>query len=359
MMRLIRSARARAALSAAGILAAVASVIVPAPAQAAKVSVPAAAGSAHVTATIALGKRLPYNIATDPVTHMVYVTEPGGLIVINGRTNKIVTTIRVPARPSSGKPGPALAPGIQISMLPNVATDPQANRIYLTDSSADSVLVIDGRTNRVVATVNVRGRAYWIAANAVTHRVYVQVLNHSGNLMAVIDGQTDTVIARIPEPGVYSEGTVADPLTNMVYVTDRSVQGVLVIDGRTNQVVTTITGVYAEYMAIDPRTSTLYATWPGAEGAGTLYVISTQTNTVTGSRTVSAPTGIAADPRTNFVYAANWPSQVVVINGQTGQAAASVPAGDEPVGVATDPLANTVYVANLLSHSVTVLAGSG
>src|SRR5262249_55472336 len=54
------------------------------------------AGSAHVIATISLGRQLAYNVATDPLTHMVYVTEPNGLAVINGRTNKLVTTIRLP-----------------------------------------------------------------------------------------------------------------------------------------------------------------------------------------------------------------------------------------------------------------------
>ena len=38
-----------------------------------------------------------YNVATDPVTHMVYVTEPKGLAVINGRidgrANQAVATV--------------------------------------------------------------------------------------------------------------------------------------------------------------------------------------------------------------------------------------------------------------------------
>ena len=53
-------------------------------------------------ATISLGHQLAYNVATDPVTHMVYVTEPKGLAAINGRTDKLVTTIRCRFRPEAG-----------------------------------------------------------------------------------------------------------------------------------------------------------------------------------------------------------------------------------------------------------------
>jgi DNA-binding beta-propeller fold protein YncE len=80
-------------------------------------------------------------------------------------------------------------------------------------------------------------------------------------------------------------------------------------------VAATITGVNPVGVATDPRTDTIYATEPGADGPGVVYVI----NTVT----------------------------------------ATVPVGHSPRSVAADSQSNTVYVTNTGSRSVSVLAGAG
>ena len=355
-MTTIRSKRAQAALSAIGIMAATVSVTAMAPAGTARSSAPAAPGRPQVIATIPLGGRLPFNIATDPVTHMVYVTEPLGVTVIDGRTNKVVTTIPIPGKTPAGHPHGQH--GILLAILRNIATDPSDGMVYVTDAPHKSVLVISGRTNKVVATVNVGGTSFWIAANPVTHKVYVQVLKPSGNVVAVIDGQTGTVVDQIPEHGPDAAGIAVNPRTDMVYAVSGSKTGTLVIDGQTDTVVATIPGVIAWGAAADPLANTIYIAFPGGEGFGTVYVIDGRTNTVTHSVTVRAPVRIAVDPLTHLAYAANLPDNVVVVNGRTGKVAASVRVGNEPVGIATDPVANRVYVANAVSRTVTVLAGS-
>jgi YVTN family beta-propeller protein len=319
-------------------------------------SAAAAAGAAHVIATISLGRQLAYNVATDPLTHMVYVTEPNGLAVISGWTDKLVTTIRFPGRP------PRV---ILIDRLRNVATDPLAGRVYVTDAAQHSVLVIDGRTNKVVATIPVGGQVYWIATNPLTHMIYVQDWQRSSTQIAVIDGRTNTVVARIPENGLYSLGITVNPITNTVYVAGTSVGGVLVINGQTNKITAIVPGTGGDQrIATDPVANTIYADVPSADGGGYLQVISGRTNTVTASISTTGsqgiyPIGIATDPLTHFVYAADYGNDVLVINGRTSKITGLIPVGRSPNGVATDPLANRVYVTNIFSHSVSVLAGSG
>jgi YVTN family beta-propeller protein len=321
--------------------------------------------SARVIATIPLGRQLAYNVATDPVTHMVYVTEPKGLAVINGRTDKLVTTIPLPRGPHGGSDCPTS--DILLDRLCNLATDPLTGRVYVTDAARHAVLVIDGRTNKVVATIQVGGFMYWIAADPLTGKVYVQDGRLSGSQVAVIDGRTDTVVARVPETGPDPEGIATDPLTNMIYVADGSTgpEGVLVIDGRTNKTVATVpgTGGYSR-IAADPLTNTIYAAIPGAEGSGELSVINGQTDTVRQFIGLSSPVGIATDPLTRFVYIADF-NDVVVINGRTDTVTQTItlpsptPGAPSAVGIATDPVANRVYVTNTFAHSVSVLAGSG
>ena len=317
-------------------------------------SAAAVAGSAHVIATISLGRQLAYNVATDPLTHMVYVTEPDGLAVINGRTNKLVTTIRLPGH----SPQETLT-----DRLRNVATDPLTGRVYVTDAIQHSVLVIDERTNKVVATIPVGGRTYWIATNQVTGMVYVQDWRRSSTQVAVIDGRTNTVVARIPENGLYSLGITVNPVTNTVYVANTSGGGVLVINGRTNKIVAIVPGTGGDQrIAADPQANTIYADVPEADGPGYLQVINGRTKTVTATISSAGqsiyPEGIATDPLTHFVYAANFGgNDVIVIDGRTHQIVGFVPVGTNPNGVATDPSANRVYVTNLFAHSVSVLAG--
>ncbi|HEV2373097.1 MAG TPA: YncE family protein [Streptosporangiaceae bacterium] len=312
------------------------------------------AGSAHVIATISLGRHLACNVATDPLTHMVYVTEPTGLAVINGRTDKLVTTVRLPG---------AAARAVLIDRLRNVATDPLTGRVYVTDAAQHSVLVIDERTDRVVATIPVGGQMHWIATDPLTGRVYVQDWRRSSVQVAVIDGRADTVVARIPENGLYSLGITVNPLTDRVYVAGTSVGGVLVIDGRANKVVSIVPDTGGDQrIAADPLTNTIYADLPDADGPGYLQAINGRTNTVTAYpislRQGVYPLGIATDPLTHFVYVANYGNNIVVINGRTNKVVGFVPVGRNPNGVATDPLANRVYVTNIFSHSVSVLAGS-
>ena len=226
------------------------------------------------------------------------------------------------------------------------------------------MLVINGRTNTVVATIPVGGRTYWIATDPQTHMVYVQDWRRSSSQVAVIDGRTNTVVARIPENGLYSLGITVNPLTNTVYVAGTSVGGVLVINGRTNKIVAIVPGTGGDQrIAADPQANTIYADVPDADGPGYLQVINGRTNTVTATISSASqgiyPEGIATDPLTHFVYAANFGgNDVMVINGRTSKIVGFVPVGTNPNGVAADPSANRVYVTNIFSHSLSVLAGS-
>src|SRR6185437_15383004 len=106
----------------------------------------------------------------------IYVTNSGSntISVIDGKTNKVVATIPVGASPHD----------IIGSML---------GKLYVTNSGSDNVSVIDGKTNKVVATIPV---------GASPHRVAIcmsktYVTNSGSNTISVIDGKTNKVVATI------------------------------------------------------------------------------------------------------------------------------------------------------------------
>src|SRR5215470_10591626 len=90
-----------------------------------------------VKSTVAVG-RGPFGAAVNPRTNTIYVTNShaGTVSVINGATNTVVATIPVGNNP--------LGAGV----------DPATNTIYVSNGFSSRVSVISGQTNTVVATIH-------------------------------------------------------------------------------------------------------------------------------------------------------------------------------------------------------------
>ncbi|MEO5820398.1 MAG: hypothetical protein ABIT71_07800 [Vicinamibacteraceae bacterium] len=65
----------------------------------------------------------------------------------------------------------------------------RTNRIYVANTHADTVSVVDGRTNRVVATVPAGDGPWALAVNPMTNTIYVA--NRLSDTVTVIDGRTN------------------------------------------------------------------------------------------------------------------------------------------------------------------------
>ena len=117
-------------------------------------------------------------------------------------------------------------------------TNPSSmNRIYVTIPIDNTVSVIDGTTNTVIATIPVGSSPVGVGVNPATNRIYVA--NFADNTVSVIDGTTDEVIATIPV-GTLPHGVGVNPLTNGIYVANSFDNTVSVIDGNTDEVIATI-----------------------------------------------------------------------------------------------------------------------
>jgi YVTN family beta-propeller protein len=117
-----------------------------------------------------------YNPASNKLYAATYVST-AKLLVIDGTTNGVLATVPVN--------------GYVHSMRVNPATD----RVYCVNSGVDSVTVIDGTTNGVVKTVKVGDYPYALCVNTTNNRVYCAGLSDSS--VTVIDGATDSVVATV------------------------------------------------------------------------------------------------------------------------------------------------------------------
>jgi YVTN family beta-propeller protein len=106
------------------------------------------------------------------------------------------------------------------------------NRIYATcfDGTNDTLLVIDGKTNTVIAKKTMGKSSQGIAVNSTTSQVYIT--NDKDSTVSVFDGSTNTFSTTVPLVAKGSPCSVAvNPQTQQVFVTNLYAHTVSILDG--------------------------------------------------------------------------------------------------------------------------------
>jgi YVTN family beta-propeller protein len=144
-----------------------------------------------------------------------------------------------------------------------------------------------------------------------------------------------------------------------VFVADKDVNAVSVIDDTTNAVVATVpVGSYPDAVAYDPEQGTVFVS-DGNSSA--VSVINDSTDTVaTNVRVGSEPMGLAFDSYLDEMFVANAGSaNVSVINATSDFVTGAIPVADGPQGVAYDPLSDELFVtSDGGGGNVTVISGA-
>lgn len=230
-----------------------------------------------------------------------------------------------------------------------VAANPLTHRIYVANATDNTVSVIDGATDVVAATVQVGTTPYGLAINQATNKIYV--ISQVDSSVSVIDGDTNTVTT--VAVGVNPTAVAINEVTNRIYVTTSVDSSVSVIDGDTNTVTTVAVGAYPLAVAVNQVTNKIYVT---NAGDGTLSVIDGATNTATLVPGATGAYGMAVNETTNKIYSADYYNNTVsVIDGATN-AVTTVPAV-EPWAVAVNESTGKAYVTNM-DNTVSVFGAS-
>jgi YVTN family beta-propeller protein len=237
-----------------------------------------------------------------------------------------------------------------------IAVNPSTNRIYTANEANNTVSVIDGATNSIVATVSVGSGPCGVAVNPNTNRIYTA--NHWSDTVSVIDGATNSVVATV-SVGAIPYGVAVSSITNRIYVANQGNATVSVIDGATNSVVATVVLVTNVYdVAVNPNTNRIYT---ANDGSNNVSVIDGNTNSEVAMVSVGGyPDDIAVNPSINRIYTANEANNTVsVIDGATNNVVATVSVGSTPKGVAVNPSTNRIYATNYGSDTVSVIWDPG
>jgi YVTN family beta-propeller protein len=211
------------------------------------------------------------------------------------------------------------------------------------------VLVLDGRTGKVVGKLTTGPGPKAVAVNPNNGRVYVTEETGIGgdSAVAVFDGHSKRQLATIPI-GPYETyfenplGIAVNPRSNTVYVTNPLDGTLYTIDGATNAVARSVAiGDQPTAVAVGPGGAVFVA---GSHGVSVLHPSGAITHVAMGSRT----RGIAVDPRSSVAYATTDAGNVVAVSHGVTSVVAH---GDKPWGIAVGN-GGTIVIADARRGSI-------
>lgn len=312
---------------------------------------PAVLGAESVVATVPVGIN-PTAVATNPMTHKAYVANYYGdsVSVIDGVSQSVVATIPMPMTFL------AVPNAILVDFL---AASPTA---YVANFWSDKLAIIDEASLTVTKTVDLAGvhasgpRA--LALNPSSSPAKLYVANYGADTVGVHDAATGELVKEIPvgqRPRALAVFASAE--RERVYVANRLGDSVTVIDGKTDEVVATVaTGEAPKNIAVHPSTGTAYVT---NEAANTVSVIDDSDSVVANVSVGQRPVGLAVDPSAGRVFVANHSSDSVsVIDTATNGVVETLAVGAGPWQVALDAVTGKAFVTCYTSNQLAIIDGS-
>ena len=335
-------------------------------AQSAVSSVKSLAGQAQVTRQ-ALAPAL-YEVAYSPSQDVVYVVSAGGF----GPDAPASKVLRLDPK--------TLAVKGEISLSVNgfgLVLDDAAHRLYITDTRAGSLTVLDVASDTVVGTVALNE-----APDAVSSQKPAKASQAARSGKTSRAGKTAKPAGEDNKDGMYKyREVVLDRMHNRLYLPGMSLEagsdGVLkVVDAHTLKVQKVVPGLGfgTTGIALDETAGKLYV----SNLVGQLFVVDTGTLAVTGKFEVAADQllNLAVDRAAGQVLAVDQGmarldekrqqdgiaytprgkgNQVVAIDPANGQVTRNIAVGTQPVALLLDAERNRLYVSNRDSGNVSII----
>lgn len=276
----------------------------------------------------------------------------------------LAVAILVPAANAQSVKG-----SVPLSSVPEgLAVNFFTNRVYVAIPSfggpSDTLAVIDGKTDTLLATVSIPPIGYQVAVDVLRDRVYVGgcLTDASGNMeceVAVINGRDNKVVAVIPitsTAGNGIQGLAVSPMSGKVYVSNASDNVIDVIKDERKSATISLSDETPVGVAVNPFTDEVYV----ALATDEVDVIDGRRNSVTATATVgTSNANVAVNWATGHVFVTNdvtGPSTVGVLD-RKGAVVTNVNIGDTPFGVDVDLATNLAFVANTGDGTLSVVNG--
>jgi YVTN family beta-propeller protein len=263
-----------------------------------------------------------------------------------------------------------------------VAVGPKGAKVYVTGGQSPGMLYVIDTATRAVTPVTVGDYPRGVAVNHDGSRIYVA--NALSQSVSVIDGATNTLVATVTGFRGFPWGVAVSAVSNRLYVTNvygifSGDEDVKAVDTTTNQIVAgggvSKLGGLPMGIAVSPDGTRLYVADYGSGPSGRVWAIDPalmgSAGAVVATVTVGPnPFGIVVTPDSKHVYVSNsggnFPgvitpgeNTVSVIDAATVTSGASSPmiaVGKSPQGVSVSSDGSTVFVANWFSGNLTAIS---
>jgi YVTN family beta-propeller protein len=221
------------------------------------------------------------------------------------------------------------------------------------NSPSGTVTVLDGNNNYFyLDTITVGDHPEGIAVDEFANRIYVT--NTRNNTVSVIDGSNDALLATVGV-GQFPVGVAVDSKTQTAYVTNAMDATVSVIDSSFTLVDTIPVGQFPVGVAVDVFADLLYVT---DYGSNTIAIIDTKTDQVTGAIAPgTGPLGVTIGLFENPYFVISAANSVLALYANSGFILANIAVGQMPMFIARNRLNERMFVTNFGDNTVSVLDG--
>lgn len=286
--------------------------------------------------------------ARAPSGPLAYVSNErdGTVTVIDTKTDRVVTTIDVGARPRG------------------IRTSPDGKLVYValsfsnqqTPGTINKIAAIDHQTGKVVAQYDAGTDPEQFAISKDGRQLFIS--NEDAGTASIVDTSSGKVISTVVV-GIEPEGVTISPDGRWVYVTAETSNTVSVIDTQNNDVVATfMVGARPRDSAFSPDGTRAYVT---AELGRNISVIDTRSHSVI--QTIELPhadgvkpMGVVVSNDGEKIYVANGRANTVsVIDAHNHKVLVTIPVGKRVWGLALTRDGKKLYAANGLSNDVSVI----
>jgi YVTN family beta-propeller protein len=362
---------------------------------------------------------IPTDIAIDPKSNTIFVANSDAnsdanskntsryniISVIDGKTNKIVQNISVYDNGNNTNDVHQTIPVYNNATTTNTIEGnnryPRTSGVAITDIDIDTdqgilyaaardsskifAIVKDEAENvyKEVSVINLGDKlAPWsISVDSNTGKLYVA--NRDSNTVQVanvrdkiikqkeaafnnknsgIDNHfidlTDPVIVPV---GLHPVNVLADPKTNMIFVSNQDSDNISIIDANTHSIKTIQVGQGPNNVALDDRSNKVYVVSEQDILHPVMAIDADNIDEISSIQVGHHPTGITVDSAKHMIYVANYiDGTVSVLNGSTKATGEPIQVGKDkgPTGISFDPKTKMVYVTNYLNDTVSVINSS-
>jgi len=228
-----------------------------------------------------------HGVLVAPAIHRLYATATAlhQLVVIDTRTDQIVARHRAGVVPDG------------------IAYDAASGEVYISDERpAGAVIAADARSGRVLETIALGGSAGNVQYDRIAHRVVVGV--ETRDQLAVIGPSTHAITRRVPVPGCRANHSLlVDPRQRLLLVGCSGNGRLVVLDADSFRELGHVDGAgHVDVLALDPGTHRAYSS--SEDGIVTvLQLRDGQAPRVLGQKRLAPRAhSIVVDPATHLVY---------------------------------------------------------